>query len=94
MPFNKCTAEPVSRDPKLEVFLKAWDFLAKAKAYVFSFHKLEGFKNLHVLFRKRRSDTQGIQTQKLQHLFTNIYKDFKLNLFSRSQTSMFGLLVP
>ena len=96
MPFNKCTAEPVSRDPKLEVFLKAWDFLAKAKAYVFSFHKLEGLKTCMFYFGK---EDQIPRRYKLRS-FSTYYKYLQRfqseplevwPFFSVSETSSFGL---
>ena len=39
---------------------------AESKAHVLSFLKLGAFTNLHVLLRKRRTDTHGMQTQNVQ----------------------------
>ena len=61
--------------------------------------KLEAFTNLHVLFRKRRSDTPGMQTQILRmevNAFLKRLQWFQLKPqqirpFFRCQTSMFVL---
>ena len=103
---NERIPSPESKREKPSSFQKTFggrrvENATNPRAHVFSFLKLRNLLKPPCFITEKRLNTQGMQTQKLQKghkgIFSNSYQDSQSkplwlsDLFSLSQTSMFGL---